>query len=244
MNGIWAVYYRELLILRRRLVRIVGSMAVAPVLYLLAFGLALSDTKVDGRPYLAFLLPGLVALSTMIQAWSIASEINIARFYWKVFDEIQAAPVSRTAYVGGEVLAGATRGLLGAVVIAAIGLGFGVQANLIHWAFWLAVWLNALIFGALAVAAAMLVRTHSDQFMLTNFIITPMAFLAGTFFPPERLPQWARTAIELLPLTHAARAMRSAALGQGANLSSLAQLALLTVACFLLAWWSVGRSRD
>ena len=106
MKGSLAVYYRELLILKRKLLKQIASMAVAPLLYLVAFGLAMGrDVTVQGHTYMEFLIPGLVAMSSMTQAFAIASEINIARFYWHIFEEFQAAPLSNVAYVAGEVLA-------------------------------------------------------------------------------------------------------------------------------------------
>lgn len=55
------------------------------------------------------------------------------------------------------------------------------------------------------------VKSHADQSPLANFIITPMAFLGGTFFPLSHLPEWGQKLLALLPLTHAAHAVRTAA---------------------------------
>lgn len=244
IRGWSAVYWRELLILRRRLSRMAASMAVSPLLYVVAFGWAFGDRPMpDGRSYLEFLIPGLAAMASMTQAWSIAGEINISRFYWRIFEEFQAAPVSCPGYVLGEVLAGVTRTLLAVSIIAGIGLAFGVPLCLGP-LFWLAAALNGWVFACLAVASAMLVRTHADQALATSFLITPMGFLGGTFFPLERLPDWAAAAIKLLPVTHAAGAMRPASYGLTPPLSSYLLLSGLGLACFLLAAHSVDRARD
>lgn len=240
----FAIYYREMLILRRRLPRLMASMAVSPLLYVIAFGYAMGDQIMPGgRPYLEFLIPGLCAMSSMTQAWGIASEINISRFYWHIFEEFQAAPVSGFAYVTAEVLAGVTRTLLAVCIIIVIGALFGVRL----WygpLFWLAVALNAFVFASLAVASAMLVKSHADQAMATSFIITPMAFLGGTFFPVERLPAWAGTIVNLLPLTHASRAVRPAAYGQAPPWGSYWLLAILGAMAFLMAQRCVRMARD
>ncbi len=123
IQGAIAVYYRELLVLRRRLTRLVPSWSVSPLLYLVAFGYAMGKhVTIDGHTYMEFLIPGLVAMSSMTQAFAISSEINIARFYWHIFEEIQAAPVSDISYVVGEVLAGMTRAILAILVILVLGL--------------------------------------------------------------------------------------------------------------------------
>lgn len=239
-----AIYYREILILRRRLTRLIPSWSVSPLLYLIAFGFAMGKhVNVDGRTYMEFLLPGLIAMSSMTQAFAISSEINIARFYWNIFEEIQAAPVSDISYVAGEVLAGMTRAVLAIMVVLILGLLFGVVLSLNPW-FWLAVFLNTFLFSSLAVGLAMLVKSHADQTLLTSFVITPMAFLGGTFFPLDSFPHWARTLIGFLPLTHAATAIRSAAFGHRPPLVSLAVLALIGLVAFSMAVFCVKKAKD
>ncbi len=243
-HQIWAVYLRELKILKTRLPMTLAAAGVTPLLYFVAFGMALGGgMTVDGEDYLRFLLPGLVALSSTTQAFSIAGEINIARFYWKVFEEIQASPVRDWAYVAGETLAGVTRGLMAAVGILALGRLFGVHLGLGPF-FWMAVLLNSLVFSALAVALAMWVKEHATQMLLNTFFITPMAFLGDTFFPLDRLPQGLQAVLYALPITHASRAIRRAALGGTTDPIALALLALMFAVFFFLATRLVQAARD
>ena len=240
-----AVYYRELLILRRRLTRLLASMSVAPLLYLIAFGYAMGNAVViEGHTYMEFLIPGLVAMSSMTQAFAIASDINISRFYWHIFEEFQAAPISNVSYVAGEVLAGMTRAAISMVVIIVLGLLFGVVLAYHNPLFWVAAFLNSFLFSSLAVGLAMLVKSHADQAMLNSFVITPMAFLGGTFFPVERLPVWAQELLYFLPLTHASRAIRSASYGDPIHLSSYGILLGIGVAFFWVSIFCVNRARD
>jgi len=244
IQGFFAIYYREMLILKRRLPRLVAAWSISPLLYLVAFGYAMGrHVSIDGHGYMEFLIPGLVAMSSMTQAFVISSEINIARFYWHIFEELQAAPISNTAYVLGEVLAGMTRALLAVVVILVLGLFFGVvlSCNLF---FWTGILLNSFVFASLAVGLAMLVKSHSDQALLSSFFITPMAFLGGTFFPVDRLPEWAQTVLVFLPLTHAARVIRTAAYGEVPDLSTYLILAVVGAGVFGFAVVCVNKSRD
>ncbi|MDR1275373.1 MAG: ABC transporter permease [Candidatus Accumulibacter sp.] len=244
MSAFSAVYFRELLILKHRLKRQVAGMAVSPLLYILTFGYALGGhLRIGENAYLDFLLPGLVAMSSMTQAFAISSDINISRFYFHTFEEIQAAPVGRFAYVFGEIAAGVTRVLIAALVILALGRLFGVTPHCGVF-FWLAVVLNGFAFSALGIATALLVKTHADQSILSNFIITPMAFLGGTFFPLEGLPAWAQTLLSFLPLTHAARIIRADALGTPIAPASFLVLALACVAALTLAISVVDRAKD
>jgi len=244
IQGTSAVYYRELLVLRHRLGRLIPSWSVSPLLYLIAFGYAVGKhVTIDGVPYMEFLLPGLVAMSSMTQAFAISSEINIARFYWHIFEEIQAAPVSDLSYVAGEVLAGMTRAIIAIVVIIILGLLFGVVLSLNGW-FWLTIVLNSFVFASLAVGLAMLVKSHADQTLLTSFVITPMAFLGGTVFPLESMPPWAQSLINLLPLTHAATAIRAAAFGEIPSINSYLILGVSGAVCFIFAVFCVKKAKD
>ncbi len=244
MSGMLAIYYREILILRKRFFRQLASMSVSPLLYLVAFGLGMGrDIRVGGHSYLEFLIPGLVAMSSMVQAFAIASEINIARFYWHIFEEIQAAPIRNIAYVTGEVLAGMTRALFSTAIILLIAFFSGITLSY-NFYFWLAVALNSFVFASLAVGLAMLVKSHSDQALLSNFFITPMAFLGGTFFPVDKMPGWAQSILHFLPLTHASRAIRSAAFSEPADPFSFLLLAGLGTILFVLAFHWVKSAKE
>ena len=244
IRGWSAIYLREILIIRRRLLKLILSWAVQPMLYMLAFGYALGrHVQVDGHSYLEFLLPGLVAMSSMNQAYRIAWEINFARFYWHIFEEFQVAPISNAAFVLGEVLAGMTRALMAVGVILILGASFGVELSH-NLYFWLALMLNSFVFASLAVIVAMAVRSHEDQGMLSNFIITPMAFLGGTFFPLEELPVLAQKFLYFLPLTHASKAIRAAAFEQPPDPQSFLILTGVGIVFFVAAVRCVNLARD
>jgi ABC-type multidrug transport system permease subunit len=244
MSAFLAVYMREILILKHRFTRQIASMAVSPLLYVLTFGCALGASfQVGGRPYLEFLIPGLVAMASMTQSFAIATEINVARFYFHAFEEFQAAPVSNFAYVLAETLAGITKALLAIVIVLIIATLFGVR---LHYgpAFWGAIFLNAFAFASLAVALALIVKSHADQTLLSNFIITPMGFLGGTFFPLDNLPSWAKGILTLLPLTHASAAIRRAAFGESAQVLPFVVLIAFSIIFFTLAVFTVGKARS
>ncbi len=244
IQGWTAIYYREMLILKRRIFKLISAWSVSPLLYMIAFGYAMGkNVSIEGHPYIDFLIPGLAAMASMTQAFAIGSEINIARFYWHIFEEFQAAPISNAAYVLGEVLAGMTRALLAGLVIFFLGALFGVVLDYPP-LLCLAFVLNSFVFASLAVGLAMIVKSHADQAMMTSFVITPMAFLGGTFFPLEHLPVWARKILILLPLPHAADAIRSAAFGDVPSLSNYLILLGTGMVALVFAILTVKKARD
>jgi len=213
MRGFLGIFFREIMIIRKRFFKMLISFSVTPLLYLIAFGWGLGHKMtVEGVPYISFLLPGLIAMSSMSRSFAISSEINIARFYWHIFEEFQAAPVSNLAIASGEVLGGILRGFFASFIIIILAFLFHVKIHLNAFLF-LAILGNTFTFSSLAIITSMLVRSHADQSMLNNFIITPMAFLCGTVFSLKALPGWAARLIQLLPLSPATKAIRASALG-------------------------------
>jgi ABC-type multidrug transport system permease subunit len=242
MMGVRAVFWREMVIFRRRLKRILAGYAISPLLFLIAFGWGMGrGVTVQGVDYLSFMIPGLMALASMSQSFAIATDINVARFYWMTFEEFQTAPISCLAITLGETLAGVCRGLLAASVIGAMALAAGAQISFTPWLL-LAVFLNSFQFAAAAVMAAMLVRSHADQGSLTSFIIVPMSFLCGTFFPLDRLPDWAAWLVGLLPLTYASRSIRAAALGGDIPYWALSAMAIWGLALLTAAAAAVRKA--
>src|SRR5512145_2595488 len=126
-NGVRGVLYRELKVFSKRARKQLLASSVSPVLFLVAFGWGFGrGVTMEGVPYLAFLIPGLLAMSSLNQSYGIAQELNISRFYFHVFDEFLIAPVSPAGVVLGETLYGMFRGLLSAALIVALALPFGV----------------------------------------------------------------------------------------------------------------------
>ncbi|WP_038055610.1 ABC transporter permease [Thermodesulfobacterium hydrogeniphilum] len=244
MRGFLATYLRELLILKNRFFRFILSLSVNPALYIIAFGIGLGkNININGKSYLEFLIPGLIAATTMMQAFAINVEINISRFYLKLFEEFQAAPISSIGYALGEVFSGVTRAFLATFVILFIAFLAKVKINL-NLYFFITVFFNAFIFASLGLASAMFIKSHADQALITNFIITPMMFLGGTFFPTKNLPIFIRPIIETLPLTLVSHTLRSIALNNTFMFSNLLILFILSLLCFFIAVYSVQRSKD
>ena len=244
MKGFLAVYLREILILRTRLGKVLLSFSVNPLLYLFAFGIGLGrGIEVEGVSYLEFLVPGLISATSMLQAFAINIELNVARFYLKVFEEFQSAPISKVAYALGEIFFGITRAFMSIFIILLISYFSGIKLNLAL-EFFLFLFLNAFIFASLGLASAMLIKSHGDQTLLTNFIITPMMFLGGTFFPVEKAPSLIRPLLEILPLTIVSKNVRSIALFSNYDPMSLLILIGLALLSFSLAYFAVKRAKD
>ncbi len=232
----YPIFLREILIFGRRLLRLgyVASALLMPLLYLLAFGLGLGRrVDVGGGSYLDYLLPGLVAMSSMINSYTwIANGLTMGRLYFRTFQVYLQAPVSAAAIVWGEVFSGMARGLFSSLILLILGyvLGSALHLNLV---FLLTLLLNCLLFSACGVVVGMRARTHEDTANFSNFFIMPMAFFCGTFFPIEQMPWVLQGIVTLLPLTHTNLLLRNPAWTL-ASLGSLAVLLAFSAACLAL----------
>jgi ABC-type multidrug transport system permease subunit len=237
----YPVFLREVLIFQRRLVRLgyVASIIFTPLLYLLAFGLGLgTQVTVSGSTYLNFLLPGLIAMSSMTNAYTwISTNLTVSRLHFRTLQIYLQAPVSPTAIVMGQVLAGVLWGLLASGILLVLGLLFGSQVA-INPIFFAALVLNCSIFAAFGVVVGMKSRSHEDNATFSNFFILPMAFFCGTFFPLERMPWVVRQIILALPLTHTNLVLRQPA-WTTQNLVSLGVLLGFSLLCLLWGIWII-----
>lgn len=232
----YPIFLREILLFGRRLLRLgyVASALLMPLLYLLAFGLGLGRrVDVGGGSYLDYLLPGLVAMSSMINSYTwIANGLTMGRLYFRTFQIYLQAPVSAAAIVWGEVFSGMARGLFSSLILLILGytLGSALHLNLI---FLVTLLLNCLLFSACGVVVGMRARTHEDTANFSNFFIMPMAFFCGTFFPIEQMPWLLQGIVTILPLTHTNQLLR-APVWTLASLGSLAVLLAFSAACLAL----------
>ncbi len=235
----WPIFVREMLLFRRRLLRLgyLFSAMMSPIIYLVAFGLGLGNrVQIGSLDYLSFLLPGLVAMSSMNNSYTwVASNINLNRVYFKTFQVFVQAPIRSSSIMVGEVLAGMVKGLFASVLIIAVGLLASPRFFLTP-LFFVTLLLNCLLFASLGVITGMRAKSHEDTATYSNFFIMPMAFFSGTFFPLDRIPAALQWIIYILPLTHANIAIRKEALDLEAAIS------LLILAGYAVAFFIYGSS--
>ena len=234
-SGITGIYYREMRILRTRFLRSVAASMVSPALFLVAFGYGLGrGHSFGGLNYLEFLFAGLLAMSTLNASYGVGTDINIARFYLKTFDEYLIAPIARWQVVAGEALYGMTRGLINAAIFFVYAAVAGLN---IHFTplFALVLLMHMAMFSLLGFSVALAVKRHGDQFALNTFLITPMTFLSGIFFPVDQAPLALKWLVQLFPVSHAVSLMRSELCGGVTQYVHLPVLAGFLLIFFLAA---------
>lgn len=203
------VFWRDWIVLRRRLKKFILSRLVTPVLYLVAFGWGLGRSiTLDGGSYMDFLVPGIVALNSMNVSYMSATTVHAEKVYHKSLEEYLSAPISPLAYVAGKLSSAVLRALISTALILCVAAVFGAKLNLSA-EFLPVVILNAVIFAGVGFCAALKVQTYEELAQVNTYLLMPMSFLCGTFFSTAQLPEFVRLAIEILPLTHTSALLRT-----------------------------------
>lgn len=230
------ILWREWIFFKRRFWKITSALIITPILYLITFGWGLGDIiTIEGKPYLFYILPGIIALTTMRASYGATSmRISVSRLHEKSFEIYLISPTKMYLLTLGHVLAGALRGMYVAMLIILFTVLFGIQTN-INILFIIICFINSVMFASLGFLAAMVIDTHYDMNRFTSFLITPMSFLCGTFFSIARMPYILRSFIEILPLTHSTRLLRAITFGNKVEGFSVLVILIYTIIFYVLS---------
>lgn len=245
LNGIITVLWEKWVEFKFEWKKITASALVSPMLYMIALGWGLGSTStVTDRPYIDFLVPGIIALSTMNNSFSaVGQPLNVQRLFERSFDQIIISPTPMPAYIFGQMLGGALRGMYSGMLILLLSIPFGASIQL-SLPFFLVMLLNGMTFAALGILSAIVASSHGDIARFSTFFILPMTFLCNTFFPLERVPDFIQVLISILPLTHASSSLRAMAYGSTPNPLSLAILAIYATVFMIVANVVVARRKN
>ena len=240
-RGIWAIYAFEMDRTRRTLMQSIAAPVISTALYFVVFGAAIGTriAQIDGVSYGAFIVPGLVMLTLLTQSISNASfGIYFPRFTGTIYEYL-SAPVSSFEITLGFVGAAATKSvILGLTILATA--WFFVPLRIAH-----PVWmLGFLVLTALTFSLfGFIIGLWADGFEQLQFIplliITPLAFLGGTFYSVSVLPPVWQTVTLFNPIVYLVSGFRwsfyeIADVHVGV---SLAMTCVFLLLCLAAVWW-------
>lgn len=188
--GLWTLYVKEV----RRFLAVATQTVLAPVittlLFFAVFALALGGAvrMVGGLHFVDFLAPGLIMMATTQNAFAnTSSSIMISKIQGNIVDVLMP-PLTAGEMLVAYALAGVTRGLL---VALAVGLAMEpfISTGMQHW--WAAIYfaaMGSLILALIGILAGLWSQKFDHLAAVTNFAITPLAFLSGTFYSVQQLP--------------------------------------------------------
>ncbi len=212
--GTWTLAGRE----TRRFLAVWQQTLAAPLvtaaLFLGVFSLAMSDRPpVMGVPFLHFLVPGILMMSVIQNAFAnTASSMVSAKVVGHIVDTLMP-PLSPSELIAGYLAGGIARGLLvSLVIVLAVGPVLGLWPAHPLWLLAITVASGAAM-GALGLAAGILANKFDQIAAITNFVVTPLSFLSGTFYSAAAMPPAMALASHLNPVFYMIDGARYAYLG-------------------------------
>jgi ABC-2 type transport system permease protein len=240
-RGVLAIFRFEMARARRTLWQSLVTPVITTSLYFVVFGAAIGSRmkEVDGVPYGAFIVPGLIMLSLFTESLSNASfGIYLPRFIGTIY-EILSAPVSAFEMVLGYVGAAATKSVVLGVIILATATLF-VPVRILHPAWMLAfLVLTATTFSLFGFIIGLWAKGFEQLQFIPMLVITPLTFLGGAFYSIDMLPGAWRTFSLFNPVVYLISGFRWSFFGTSdvsVEISLVATLGILAL-CLALVWW-------
>ncbi len=233
MSGFRTLLYKETLRFWKVSVQTVAAPVLTAMLYLLVFSQALAGhvQAYPGVSYVAFLVPGLVMMSVLQNAFANASSSLIQSKVTGNIVFVLLPPLSPLEIYGAYVLASIARGLM-------VGAGvFAATAWFVPPTFAAPVWilvfavLGSAILGTMGLIGGIWAEKFDQIAMFQNFLIMPATFLAGVFYSVHSLPAFWQAVSHLNPFFYMVDGFRYGFFGQ----SDVAPLVSLAVVCATLA---------
>jgi ABC-2 type transport system permease protein len=245
MLGLWTLYWREV----RRFAKVHNQTILAPVvttlLFLAIFALALgrSVEHVAGVPFREFLAPGLIMMAIAQNAFAnTSSSIIIAKVQGNIVDTLMP-PLTAHELTLGIAMGGVTRGVIVGVVVAlAIEVFVRLHihdpgAILYHGV------MASLMLSLIGIAGGVWADKFDQIAAVTNFVITPLSFLSGTFYSIERLPPAFRYIAHVNPFFYMIDGFRYGFIGHADVSPALGAVVMAAVnaGLWLLCWRMFAR---
>jgi ABC-2 type transport system permease protein len=176
----------------------------------LGFGFGPIYQQAGGGDYIAFLAPGVIAMSILFSAIFTGIEVIWDKKFG-FLKETLVSPVPRYKIMLGRTLGGATVAVIQGVIVFFITMLFGFRPE--SWAFFplalVFMFIIALLFTALGTAIASILEDMQGFQLIMNFLVMPVFFLSGSLFPLENLPKSVFIVSQIDPLSYGVDGLRA-----------------------------------
>jgi ABC-2 type transport system permease protein len=239
--GIRAIYKFEMGRTLRTIGQSIASPVISTVLYFIVFGSAIGSRMqaIEGVPYGAFIVPGLIMLTVLSQSVSNASfGIYFPRFTGTIY-EILSAPLSFIEIMIGYVGAAATKSFLIGIIVL-ITATFFVPLHVAH-PFWMLFFLSmtSVTFSLLGFIIGIWADGFEKLQLIPLLIITPLTFLGGSFYSINMLPPFWHKVSLINPVVYLVSGFRWSFYEQGdvSLITSVIMIGLFSIICLMIIGW-------
>ncbi len=250
MIAFWTLFQREIKRFMKVLVQTVVTPFISSFLYLLVFGVSLGgQVQTNGVPYLAFLIPGLMMMGLMNNAFQNSSSSVVTSKFSGDLEDIRVAPVTNNQIIWAFSLGSLFRGSIVATVTFTCGSIFyyvqrheilAIEHPLILIYFMI---VGGLLFGQLGICVAFWARTFDQLSAFSAFILLPLTYLGGVFISVESLSPFWQSVSRLNPLLYLINGLRYGLLGvSDVEISQSVGISLLGLVFFyLMSQWALRK---
>jgi lipooligosaccharide transport system permease protein len=189
------------------------SSTVEPTIYLLAFGFGFGSivSQVGGLDYVQFVGSGTVATAVLFSSAFPAMFGTFVKYqFQRTYDAILAAPVDTEELVTGEALWIATRAAVYGCVPMLVAIAFGLNPAWGMLAVPFINWISGYGWANFGIATAGYAKSIENFNYIVSAVLTPLFLLAGSFFPIDQFPGWAKVLANLNPLHQCVVLVRNA----------------------------------
>jgi ABC-2 type transport system permease protein len=247
LTALRCIVRREVAHIMRRWVQNLFPPAIAMALYLTIFGKLIGNrigSIEEGFSYLQFITPGLVMMYIITTSYgNVSSSFFFLRFN-RAVEEIMVSPMQNWTILLGYVIGAMVRGLLVGTVVMLIALSLASSLPFEHpFITCLSALLASTIFSLLGFINALYAKTLDGIGYMSNYVLTPLAYLGGVFYPVSMLGEPWRDISQINPVMHIIGAFRYGMLGtSGVEIgSALVVMLCLALGLFALALILLGR---
>jgi lipooligosaccharide transport system permease protein len=216
------------------------SSTVEPTIYLLAFGFGFGTivSRIGGYDWIDFVGTGTVATAVLFSSAFPAMFGTFVKYqFQRTYDAILAAPVDTEELVTGESLWIATRAGVYGCVPMIVAMFFGLDPAWGMLAVPFIAWIAGFGWANFGISIAGFSKSFENFNYVVSAVLTPLFLLAGSFFPLDEFPQWAKVLAQFNPLHHLVELVRHAVFGWH-GWTDLARLGVLVA--FGLVMWRIA----
>ncbi len=204
------VWFRNFLFFKKTFFVSIFWTVIEPLMYLgaLGYGFGRYVPPIEGLSFLDFYFPGLLCSTAMMVSYFESTYPNYTKLtYQKTFSTIMLTPLTYKDILLGEILWGATKGIIGVFGVLLISSFFG----LFSWSYLLILpilFLLCLVFSAFGMIMISLAKNYDTFIFSTSGLIIPLSLISGTYFSLKDIPEFFRWLAYLFPLSHATQTVR------------------------------------
>jgi ABC-2 type transport system permease protein len=238
--GLWTLYRKEVWRFWKVATQTIMAPVVSTLVFLAIFALAMhrAETRIGDLPFLQFLAPGLIMMAIVQNAFAnTSSSLVIAKIQGNIVDYLMP-PLGPGELLFGLIMGGITRGVVVGLAVWLCMLPFVPLAPMHPLLIVYYTVAASLMLSLLGYLGGLWAEKFDQLAAVTNFVITPLSFLSGTFYSVQLLPEWLRWLAHLNPFFYMIDGLRYAFTGHadGSVAQGVAALAVVNVAMWVWAY--------